>query len=414
MITSDDIDRVVVINDYTRPVGGAGKLAMASVELYRARGFPVTVLTGQEATEQLQACGAETVGLGSEGLLKLGKLQALRQGYHNRAAADLIDTWITENDTPRTVYHLHNWSQILSPSIFRPLKRVAVRTVITCHDFFNTCPNGAFVHFPTGAECNLKPLSMGCFFSQCDRRSKMHKYWRIARQWHFNALADLDTAPFTYTALHEKKRQKFLSAGFKARDFRTVVNPVEPWSAERLQPQDNVGLLFVGRVGPDKGTDIALEAARRANYPITIAGTGDQYDVLKEKYSEANFAGWCDRAKLLELARKARLLIAPSRMMEPFGLVLLEAAMSGLPVLVTQRAFIAEEIETIGTGKIINIEDIDSIAASIKALASDDEAVRAMSEAGYNRGQELCNNYETWINAFLKIFEEKLAKEAVS
>ena len=377
MIRTHNIDRVVVINDYTVPVGGAGKLAMESVELYRARGFPVTVLTGQSTTEQLDECGAETVGLGSEGLLKLGRLQALRQGYHNGDAAELIDRWIWEHDTDRTVYHLHNWSQILSPSIFTPLKRVADRTIITCHDFFNSCPNGAFVHFPSGAECKLRPLSPRCMLSQCDRRSPIHKYWRIARQRHFNALADVETAPFTFTALHEKKRQKFLTAGFKAQDFRTVVNPVEPWSNMRIQPQKNKGLLFVGRIGPDKGTDIALEAARRANYPITIAGTGEMYEPLKEKYPEANFAGWCDREKLLKLASKARMLIAPSRMMEPFGLVLLEAAMSGLPVLVSQRAFIGEEIEGIGTGKIINIDDIDSIAADIEALAADDDAVHA-------------------------------------
>lgn len=412
MIGPSNIDRIVVINDYTIPEGGAGKLAMESVELYRKRGFPVTVLTGQKATEQLNVCGAKTVGLGSEGLLKLGKIQALRQGYHNHDAADLIDRWISENDTPRTLYHLHNWSQILSPSIFKPLKRVAERTIVTCHDFFNVCPNGGFVHFGKGTECKKTPLSVGCLTSQCDRRSALHKYWRVARQWHFNGLADLKNAPFTYTAIHEKKREKFLTAGFKARDFRTVVNPVEPWSSTRLPSEENSTLLFVGRVGPDKGTDIALEGARRAKYPITIAGTGDQFEPLKKEYTEAHFAGWCDREKLLNLARQARLLIAPSRMMEPFGLVLLEAAMSGLPVLVTRRAFIAEEIEHIGTGKIIDIEDPTAIAADISALAEDDDAVRAMSEAGFNRGRELCNSYETWIDAFLNIFEEKLEKAA--
>ena len=36
-----------------------------------------------------------------------------------------------------------------------------------------------------------------------------------------------------------------------------------------------------------------------------------------------------------------------------------------------------------------------------------------MSKAGYNRGRELCNSYDTWIDAFLKIFEEKLTKETV-
>ena len=79
-------------------------------------------------------------------------------------------------------------------------------------------------------------------------------------------------------------------------------------------------------------------------------------------------------------------------------------------MLVTQRAFIAEGMEDVGLGKIINIDDIDSIAADIKSLTNDHDVVRAMSEAGFNRGRELCNSYETWIDAFLDIFEEKLGK----
>lgn len=192
------------------------------------------------------------------------------------------------------------------------------------------------------------------------------------------------------------------------------MNPVNPWSDTRIAAENNQSLLFVGRVGPDKGADIALEAARRADIPITVAGTGDQYETLREQYPEATFAGWCDRAALLELAQNARALIAPSRMMEPFGLVIMEAAMSGLPILVTRRAFIAEEIEQIGTGKIIDIENVDSIASEITRLSTADEDVRAMSEFGYRRGREICNSYDSWIDGFLSIFHEKLSKGPAS
>ena len=283
--------------------------------------------------------------------------------------------------------------------------------MITCHEFFNICPNGAFVHFPSSSVCNLKPLSLGCLKSQCDRRSSIHKYWRVARQRHFNSLAKLETAPFTFTAIHEKKRQKFMAAGFRARDMRTVVNPVAAWSTDRILAETNTGLLFVGRVGPDKGTDIALEAARRAGMPITVAGTGEHFEQLKAEYPEAHFAGWCDREALLKLAKKARAVIAPSRMMEPFGLVILEAAMSGLPVLVSERGFISAEMESIGAGKVIDIEDIDGIAIDLKQLADDDARVLRMSHAGYTRGHEICNSYDSWIDTFLSLFEEKLAKD---
>lgn len=404
------IDRVVVLHDYSGPVGGAGVLALLSLRGYRARGLPVTFVTGEGTTPELDALGIDLVGLGGKGLLEAGRLEAFRKGYHNREAEAALDAWIDRNDTPGTVYHLHNWSQILSPSILAPLRRVASRTTISCHDFFNACPNGGFVHFGKAQECDLRPLGPGCFLSQCDRRSPLHKYWRFARHAHFVKLADAASSDFAWVFLHERMQAKYERAGFEGQIKRIIRNPVRPYCETRIAAENNPDFIFIGRVGRDKGTDIALEAARRAGVRLTVVGAGDEVERLRDFYPEAHFAGWCDRAGILEHVRRARAIIMPSRVVEPFGLVALEAATSGLPVVMSASAFLSADMLRIGAGREIPAGDVDALAALMRELAGDDAAIAAMSAAGFAKGHTLCHTEDGWVDEFVSLFRERLSQ----
>lgn len=406
------IERIVVINDYAVAEGGAGVLALLAARQYRRLGYPVTFITGQADNAELEAHGVEVVGLGSKGLLELPASRALRQGFHNSEAERLVTGWIARHDTPGTVYHLHNWSQILSPAIFRALRPVEERTVVTCHDFFNACPNGGFLHYGKSEPCELRPLSPGCLLSQCDRRNALHKYWRAARQRHLTKLARFAESHCTFTFIHERMREKFVHSGFPAKDLVAIPNPAEPWSRERIGAEANAGFLFVGRIGRDKGADIALVGARRAGQRVTMIGTGELQQSLAASYPEAEFAGWCDRDAILAHARRARGLIVPSRVIEPFGLVICEAALSGIPVIVSDRAYLAEEVEAMGIGRSFAVTDIDRLAAILAIDFADDRAVEAMSRAAFEAAASLCNSPESWIAAFIEIFVRKVQRAA--
>lgn len=402
------IDRIVVIHDYSEPEGGAGILSLAAIRSYRQRGYPVTLVSGQGRTSELDALGVDVVGLGSEGLLAVSALKALRQGYHNADAQQVMADWIDRNDTPGTVYHLHNWSQILSPSIFIPLRRVAERVIVTCHDFFNTCPNGGFVHYGRSEVCEKKPLSAGCLASQCDRRSALHKYWRVARTQHLNRIAGFGKAGFAFTFIHEKMLDRFVAAGFQGRDLHAIRNPAEAWTSDRINAASNRGYLYVGRVSSEKGIDVALEATCRADVPLTVVGQGEKLEELKSAYPHADFVGWKKRAEIAEYARSARALLMPSRWPEPFGLVAFEAALSGLPVIVSRTAYVAEDFERLGAGIQIDPTDTDSLSALLTGLSTDNARVDAMSLAGFERAQEACNTLESWIDALMELFQRRL------
>ncbi len=404
----NSIDRVVVIHDYATSEGGAGMLASMAARQYRKSGLPVMFFAGGAGDAQSDLDGVEVVTLGKKSLLSTSPAVAMRQGFYNRSARDALQEWIQHNDTSRTVYHLHNWSQILSPAIFEALHPVEERTVATCHDFFNVCPNGGFVRFASSEPCDRRPLSLGCLATQCDRRSAAHKYWRTTRHLRLHRAAQFHTNRATFTFLHERMRAKFLAAGFAASDLRTIPNPVEPWTRHRIAAEKNKRFLFVGRVGRDKGADIAVEAAHAANVPITVLGKGELTDDLTQRFPNASMRGWCNREQIAAAAKESRALIVPSRVTEPFGLVILEAAMSGLPVLVSERAYLAEDAVREGFGIEFDPTDSQRLAEELSHLAHADNSIFRMSRNGFARAAAYANSPESWASAFLDIFREKL------
>jgi glycosyltransferase involved in cell wall biosynthesis len=407
----EDIERVVVIHDFAEPEGGAGVLAIQVAQEYRRRGIPVTYFAGaiHGAGEALD--GIDLIGLHASRLLETPPSRAMMQGLHNSAAQNCLRGWIAKNDTKHTVYHLHNWSQILSPAIFAALAGVEGRLVVTCHDFFNICPNGGFTVFPRAQPCNLKPLSLHCLASQCDRRSNVHKFWRVARQGHLNRLIRPALSKSTFTFLHDHMRTKFLDNGFCARQMVTIPNPIKPWSRTRIPAEHNNEFLFVGRLGSDKGADLAAAACIQAGVPLTLVGGGELEESLRKAGGGLRLAGWCSRTEILDHARRARALIVPSRVIEPFGLVILEAAMSGLPVIVSERAYLAGNCESLGFGQSFDPAKPSSLIERIANIAANDVTTAHMSENGYAHAGQLALTISAWSEKFIGLFQRSIAEQ---
>jgi glycosyltransferase involved in cell wall biosynthesis len=404
------IGEVVIINDFAKATGGATIIALQEARELQRLGYKVTYICGDSPSPELAALGVEQVALGSLPLLEQPAWRAMADGLHNSAALRMIADWIARRDTPRTVYHLHNWSQILSPAVFDALKPVERRLVVTCHDFFNSCPNGGFTHYAKSSPCAARPLSVQCLTSQCDRRSALQKYWRTLRQVRLKQLADFGQSQASFTFLHERMQEKFIASAFPARHLLTLRNPVEAWTDRRIEAERNHGFIFVGRIGPDKGTDLAIGAASAAGQNLTIIGPGEIAVPSPHGSSRIETAGWCDRAEIASLASRARAIVVPSRVVEPFGLVLLEAAMSGLPVIVSDHAYLADEARELGFAMTFSISRPDELADLVSRLASDDELIARMSWAGFERAHRLCHSPASWTEQLTELFGQKLAR----
>jgi glycosyltransferase involved in cell wall biosynthesis len=92
--------------------------------------------------------------------------------------------------------------------------------------------------------------------------------------------------------------------------------------------------LLAGRLVPEKGVAVAIEACRRAGIPLVIAGEGPERARLEPQVAAGDgvtFAGRLDRAALDPLRRAAAVALMPSLSAETFGLAAAEAMAAGVP-----------------------------------------------------------------------------------
>jgi glycosyltransferase involved in cell wall biosynthesis len=117
-------------------------------------------------------------------------------------------------------------------------------------------------------------------------------------------------------------------------------------------------VCFIGRFSGAKGPHLAIDAAGLAGLPIYVAGEthpdGEQFaeQELKPRLRlpHVHLLGCIGVSKKVPLLRDARALLSPLDWEEPFGLALIEAMLSGCPVVAFPRGSAPELIEEGVTG----------------------------------------------------------------
>jgi len=169
--------------------------------------------------------------------------------------------------------------------------------------------------------------------------------------------------------------------------------PGEPsWSDGRPDVEHGY-VFFAARLQPLKAPDLAVAAMARVPAPIrphlVVAGEGsaDFPDYLAELdrlvrntglAGHVTFLGPQSREDLATLMRGARLMLVPSHS-ETFGLVALEAAASGVPVIAADAGGLGEAVVHGRTGLVLADRDADSWARAITGLLTDEPTRSAMA-----------------------------------
>lgn len=116
--------------------------------------------------------------------------------------------------------------------------------------------------------------------------------------------------------------------------------------------------LFLGRLSPDKGADIAIDAARRVGVEVVVAAKctepGERRFFREEIEPRlgpgVRWLGEVGAVTKRDLLSRARCLLVPIRWDEPFGLVMLEAMACGTPVVALGRGAVSEIVVDGETG----------------------------------------------------------------
>lgn len=130
----------------------------------------------------------------------------------------------------------------------------------------------------------------------------------------------------------------------------TVYNGIDV-SRFPLRPKaERSYLVFLGRLSKDKGTEEAIEIARRLDLPLVIAGKVDAADQdyfdqhVKDRLNNTTvrFIGEVGLHQKAELLSRAIATVYPINFEEPFGLVMAESLAAGTPVMAFDRGSVKE------------------------------------------------------------------------
>ncbi len=398
--------RVVLISDLSVERDGATAVAISAVRALRKNGVAVTYVCGDEGTNaELADLGVQVVPVRGHELAQANAIEAAIGGLYNAKAARILREVIRQVDGEGVVYHLHNWSKILSPSIFGVLRGVSERVVISTHDYFLACPNGGYFDFKTKQPCQLAPLSGACLGTDCDRRSYLQKLWRVARSVMRRGLMDLSRGQATILAVHEGMVDHLARGGINPDSIMVLRNPVTPWSDSRIAVENNRTVLFVGRLDHDKGAELLAQSARDAGAPLQIVGDGPLRSLLSQSYPEAELMGWQPREQVARIAKNVRIVVMPTGSRETYGLVAFEALTSGIPVIISSFASTSDEISRKGLGYVCDPYDLSRMAELLRLTAADDEGLRLMSERAYGLRSALVLSPERWGERLMAVYQ---------
>jgi glycosyltransferase involved in cell wall biosynthesis len=361
--------KVLLVNDYSTPGGGAESQALALRDGLRGRGHQVRLVSSDAAWVP----GAPLADATCRGSTSGRAMVALQTA--NPFARQLLRRELRE--FAPDVVHLRMFLTQLSPLLL-PLLR-AVPTVYHVAFYEAVCPKGNKV-LPDGSLCQVHwgrvCRSVGCV-PPLTWAAKMTQLTAVQR-WR----GSLDR----YLALSRAVARRLDEHGFGP--VEVVPNGVAGRAA-RPALTGPPTVLMAGRLVREKGGDVLLDAlARLPGVRAVIAGDGPELEPLRRQCARlglddrVELTGRLDPAELERRAATAWVQAVPGRWEEPFGNVVTEAMARGTAVVASALGGPADTVQPGVTGALVEPGDPAALAEALRPLMVDRELAERQGAAG--------------------------------
>lgn len=207
----------------------------------------------------------------------------------------------------------------------------------------------------------------------------------------------IDGAPFALAQAAREAHRTRLAARFD-------LDPAVPWLAA-------VGMLRAGdKLSSYEVLACAVSMLSAPDWHLIIVGDGQERRRIEAAFapvmSRVRFIGAADTPRVAEVMAASDILVWPA-VNEAIGMVFVEAAMAGLPVVGADRPGIAAVVHDGETGLLVPEGDARRFAAALDRLIADPVLRRAMGEAARRRAR-LENDLSSAGRVFCRHLEEAL------
>ena len=199
-----------------------------------------------------------------------------------------------------------------------------------------------------------------------------------------------------------------VSNGVDLSRFKPGKAPAEIYEKYGLM-RDAPTVLYVGRVDPEKKVGLVIEAFLKADVPgaqLVIVGDGVDKAKLMRKYGDVDavkFLGRVVGSDLYELY-KVGWVFATASEIETQGIVLIEAAACGLPLVAVDAGAVSEVCIDEENGYLCESGSVPEIAAAMKKILTDDKLRAIFSKKSLAVAKE--HDFETTLDRFINIYNK--------
>ncbi|PSF39213.1 glycosyltransferase family 1 protein [Aphanothece hegewaldii CCALA 016] len=364
--------KILLVNDYATPTGGAEILTLALREGLRSRGHDA----------RLFASSARPLNAYSQADYScFGTTSRFRTLLQTANPFAFYKFHQVLNEFQPDVIHVTLFLTQLSPLILPLLKNFP--SLYYAVWYRSVCPLGTKM-LPNSTACQIQ-VGTACY--------------------RYNCLPLRDWLPLMVQMRLWKSQQnafKLIVAASEAVKQQLKIDGIESgavvWHGVPLQiPRSPLSfpptIAFAARLVKEKGGEILLKAfAKVVNYipeaRLLLVGDGPERDRLKQMIDDlmltanVTMPGQMDRLEMETLFSKAWVQVVPSLWAEPFGLIAANAMMRGTAVVASASGGLTEIVQHAKTGFLVPPGHVDALADALLKLLQDRELAEQMGQAG--------------------------------
>lgn len=289
--------------------------------------------------------------------------------------------------------HIQNFYHKLSPSVLwaircyrRKSKKSTPKVIFTAHDYHLVAPNSGFQYFSRGNRHDVsvdeKPVKL---LRRWDSRSWPHALLKLSQYFFnyriLNLTGEIDKVIAPSHFLSDVIKRHVPSAS-----VTVVRNPVDSSfdiDQQRIKPSvrddGSIRLCFIGRISAEKGVAEFLGVLSETGITNSIefhiigAGEGAELDRIDSAARQAGIrvishGKLCPKDTADRLA-SMDIMVLPSLWLENAPLVLIEAALLGIPTLTVGRGGMLELSELSEASRAVDISNSGEVEKAILELA---------------------------------------------